>query len=68
MKFSFVDISDVFCVLMHVINIYDGFIGRFKADFENLFIAGAVNGKLNYTCSWHVRSNIDFQFSRINYW
>lgn len=43
MKFLFVDIFNVFCVLMYVINIYDGFIGRFKVDFENLFIVGVVN-------------------------
>lgn len=60
MKFLFVDIFNVFCVLMYVINIYDGFIGRFKVDFENLFIVGVVNRKLNYICLWYVWFNIDF--------
>lgn len=39
---------------MHVINNYAVFIGRFKADLKNLFIAIAVNGKLNHTCPWQV--------------
>ena len=53
-KLSFVDISNIFCVFMHVINNYAVFIGRFKADLKNLFIAIAVNGKLNHTCPWQV--------------
>lgn len=37
---------------MHVISNYDVFIGIFKADFEDLFIAFTDTRKLSHTCSW----------------